>query len=201
LFKDYITFYKYQDEKTPKDFLLLKEFSVVSSGRKNGFIIVDKSKQLEHEFYAESAEDYLYWYQALNELKIKNQTGELVSSSSTMSGYDLNAMTRDETANMPVSTNLNRRNNNNLQLHLSTILDSNDDQVVQSPTLVRNSQQPQYGSSRESSRDSSPVLNYRKSNFLSRIITKTGKIISLRSLFINCVLSYVFFNFFPFDNY
>ena len=182
LFKDYITFYKHQDEKTPKDFLLLKDFTIKQSGRKNGFILVDKSKQLEHEFYAETDEDFNSWNQALSDLRNK-QNGELLASQS--SGYDTASISNNNNNEMSQSNsitslnqsltgslNLNRKNNNNLQLNFSNIMDSNDVDSL-SPTLVKNSQQQQQQqfSSRESSRDSSPILNYRnnlnyfKSNF------------------------------------
>lgn len=62
LVKDYIAFYKNQDEKIPVDFLLLKDFSIVlSSSRENGFILIDRQKQLEHEFYAPGPDEFKEW--------------------------------------------------------------------------------------------------------------------------------------------
>lgn len=60
--KDYIVFYKSQDDKTPVDFLLLKDFSITLTNRDNGFILVDRQKHLEHEFYASTQDDFREWY-------------------------------------------------------------------------------------------------------------------------------------------
>lgn len=62
LVKDVIVFYKNQDEKTPVDFLLLKDFSILlPPNRELAFILVDRSKQLEHEFYAQTADEFREW--------------------------------------------------------------------------------------------------------------------------------------------
>lgn len=215
LMKDIILFYKQQNDSTPKDFILLKDFNVLTSGHKNGFILFDKLKQLEHEFYAESFEDYREWHQVLFELRIKLGREQMISSSTTSlsSSYDTNSNIPSTTTNsyssslnnddisissqsLPSSSTLSRKNNLNLQL--STIIDSDDYSSMinstntvssspavsnnVSPTLISSFQNQHFnGSSRESSpcisnansklasRDSSPSLAYRKSSSIYSI--------------------------------
>lgn len=61
LVKDYIAFYKNPDDRIPVDFLLLKDFSIVQSNRENGFVLVDRQKQLEHEFYTQTPDELKDW--------------------------------------------------------------------------------------------------------------------------------------------
>lgn len=185
LVKDYITFYKQAEDKTPKDFLLLKDFEIKEGSKKYGFIIVDNIKQTSHEFYADQV-DYNEWYQALVDLR-NRLVGEPITSLSntslsSSSGYDTlnlnSSLTRDDLTSvsshsLPASSTCNRKNN--LQLQLSTIIDTIDDsnsstlnsnnlitsnekhsqsQQHSSPTLMQQQHQQQsYSSSRESSPD------------------------------------------------
>lgn len=71
LMKDYIIFNKEQDDKTPKDYILLRNFTVQRTKRQLGFKIIDHSKEIEHEFYAENADEFKEWFQHLFELRIK----------------------------------------------------------------------------------------------------------------------------------
>jgi hypothetical protein len=143
--KDYIVLYKQVDDKTPSDYLILKDFNITPSKRKYGFILYDKSKQAEHEFYAESNEEFKEWYQSLLAFQLKLNSPGSASvtdniSISSSSGYDsLPAGTSQATgANsssdefiissmtpQPSSSSLSRKNN--LHLQLSTIIDSSDD--------------------------------------------------------------------------
>lgn len=192
LVKDYIAFYKNQEEKTPKDFLLLKDFNVSKSDTiKYGFLISDKLKQLEHEFYAETREEFKDWCQCLNDLRSKLNSEQLSLSSTSLSsasGFDADSTLNLYSQSLSSTSSLNRKNN--LQLNLSTIIDSTTDDISSSlnsssinaqafsssPTLISNLQQSFNNSSRESSpglstkhsRDSSPSLTYRKFIFIFR---------------------------------
>ncbi|RNA31543.1 Beta-mannosidase [Brachionus plicatilis] len=91
LVKDYIAFYKNPDDKTPKDFILLKDFNIsISNRRKDGFVIFDKVKQVEQEFYADCAEVFKEWYQCLVDIRsrIGNETTLSQSSTSLTSNFD-----------------------------------------------------------------------------------------------------------------
>jgi hypothetical protein len=175
--KDYITFYKQIDDKIPKDFLLLKDFEIKEGSKKYGFILLDNMKQVSHEFYAEQADEFNEWNQALTELR-NRLNGEPINSLSntslsSSSGYDtlgLNSSINNNDLSSvssfsPHSLPTNRKNN--LQLQLSTIIDLIDDssssfsnnnenktQQHSSPTLAQHQQQS-YSSSRESSPDPS----------------------------------------------
>ena len=158
LFKDYITFYKNSDEKSLKDFLHLKSFLVLPSQQhKLGFVLVDKGKQLEYEFYAESADDYRDWHQALVDLQNRQ-------SSSSASGSGGIEQQQQQKASLAL---------NDEEVSAQTTSDS--------PTLVKQSSQQQQqhqlprrtaSSSRESSpcqssmvsRDSSPNVNSRENS-------------------------------------
>lgn len=191
LVKDYMTFYKQPDDKIPKDFLLLKDFNIFSTNHKNGFILFDKIKQVEHEFYANTFEEYQSWYQALIDLRnrLKSEsTNSLNNNTLSSSGYDSissnqtngspiikssdDSVNSPLTQSLPSSSTLNRKNN--LKLNLSTIMDSNDDpqnqntsptlmNVNTSPTLISNYQQIQQNHSYASSRESSPAISNKAS--------------------------------------
>lgn len=71
LVKDYIAFYKNQDEKIPVDFLLLKDFAIVlSTNREYGFVLIERPKQLEHEFYAPGPDEFREWLRVSVVVKI-----------------------------------------------------------------------------------------------------------------------------------
>ena len=189
LVKDYMTFYKQPDDKIPKDFLLLKDYNIFSTNHKNGFILFDKMKQVEHEFYANTFEEYQSWYQALIDLRnrLKSESTNSLSNTLSSSGYD--SMSSNQTNGSPImksdesssplaqslpssSSTLSRKNN--LKLNLSTIMDSNDDpqhqntsptltNVNTSPTLISNYQQSQQNHSYASSRESSPAISNKAS--------------------------------------
>ena len=186
-----MTFYKQPDDKIPKDFLLLKDFNIFSTNHKNGFILFDKIKQVEHEFYANTFEEYQSWYQALIDLRnrLKSEsTNSLNNNTLSSSGYDSissnqtngspiikssdDSVNSPLTQSLPSSSTLNRKNN--LKLNLSTIMDSNDDpqnqntsptlmNVNTSPTLISNYQQIQQNHSYASSRESSPAISNKAS--------------------------------------
>ena len=69
LIKDYIAIYKTQDDKIPKDFLILKDFEIRDGKQKKGFTLVDKSKNGIHEFYTDNTEEYHEWLQAFTDLR------------------------------------------------------------------------------------------------------------------------------------
>lgn len=182
----------------PKDFLLLKDFEIskeiVSSKSKCGLVLVDKIKQITHQFYTDQGEDELNeWFQALNELYAKlvggGESATSISTTSLSSGYETNQsntqLAQDISQSLPTSSTFSRKNN--LQLHLSTIID--DDSLnnslqkgatgaknnqlaspAMSPTLIamyNNSSRessPDFSNSNSkvASRDSSPGLNYCK---------------------------------------
>ena len=151
LMKDFIIFYKNPDEKTPKDFLMLKDFEITKelTNKKLGFCLVEKAKQSVYEFYAEQSDEYNEWYQALSDAHTRLIGEPLTSLSSTSlsssSGYETigglsllsNLNNRDDLSigsssstnssfqSQPSSSTFNRKNN--LQLQLSTIIDANDD--------------------------------------------------------------------------
>jgi hypothetical protein len=177
--KDYIVFYKNQDDKMLDSFLLLRDFLLLRSGRENGFLLIEKQKQLEHEFYAETSEEFKDWYQVLNDLHTRSSNSEQLSLSSTslssasaldslLSGADgamsilpttSSSSSLPMSQSLPSSTSLSRKNN--LHLNLSTIIDNNDDNTGNhspqlssnaSPTLINTLQyQQSFNSSRESS--------------------------------------------------
>jgi hypothetical protein len=98
LVRDYMAFYKHPDDKVPKDFLLLKDFyiksssfSTSSSTFKHNFVIGDKTKQLEHEFYAETYPEFQEWVAVLNDLRIKLANNENTSSNLSLSSQSLSA--------------------------------------------------------------------------------------------------------------
>lgn len=182
----------------PKDFLLLKDFAIskeiVSSKSKCGLVLVDKIKQITHQFYTDQGEDELNeWFQALNELYAKlvggGESATSISTTSLSSGYETNQsntqLAQDTSQSLPTSSTFSRKNN--LQLHLSTIIDDDslnnslqkgatgakNNQLVSpamSPTLIamyNNSSRessPDFSNnnSKVASRDSSPGLNYCK---------------------------------------
>lgn len=189
LMKDYITFYKQSDDKTPKDFLLLKDFEIKEGSKKHGFILTDNLKQISHEFYSEQMDEYNEWYQALidlrNRLNGEPSTSLSSTSLSSSSGYDtlgLNTSSnRDDfssAASLPDSSTFSRKNN--LQLKLSTIIDMNDDSVnyqsnsndktsnQYSPPSLGTLQQQHQQQSFSSSRESSPDISNSNSKLHSR---------------------------------
>ena len=129
----------------PKDFLLLKDFTLFSSSHKNGFILYDKVKQREHQFYAHSFDDYKQWYQSLIDLRIKLNASLQTTSSNTptnavsilsKSRQTSNGSSDELSRSLPVSlnftnTNSNRKhqsnNTNANMMTLTTIMDSQDD--------------------------------------------------------------------------
>jgi hypothetical protein len=145
LMKDYITFYKHQDDTIPKDFLLLKdEFDVYSNQTDNhnnrfyGFVIFDKSKQFELEFFTESIDECRLWETALLELRQRLSVNWRSASLSPFpSQREDDIQTSSLKPIIPESNSLsnltdncnnfskNRKNNQNC---LSTIYDSSDDQ-------------------------------------------------------------------------
>ena len=122
LMKDYITFYKQADDKTPKDFLLLKNFNLTPSTHTNGFVIIDKMKLIEHEFYADTQAEFKDWYQNLFELRVKQTRNEMSASTGS-----LNETNPVPAPSIPTSISASLARKNNLQMQLSTIIDSNDD--------------------------------------------------------------------------
>lgn len=199
--KDYITFYKTPDDKMPDSFLMLRDFSLLKSSRDNGFMVLDKQKQLEHEFYADSADEYKEWFQILNELNVRT----LSDSSTSLSAFDESTTSSSSllsshanSQSVPSTTSLSRKNN--LNLNLSTIIDddvnstNNNNNNLHSPQLSSNASptlintlqyQHSFNSSRESSpglqlkqhsRDGSPNLIYR--NFIIKF-THFKKIIKI----------------------
>jgi hypothetical protein len=155
LVKDYIAFYKTQDERTPHDFLLLKDFFIkiinntanhnssnVNNFVKNNFLIGDKVKQMEHEFYAETSEDFQEWLNVLNEIKIKNiesngNNNNHASFSSLPHSYSLENASEFGSNSLPTPSNLAKFKQQHSQpplqqqqqnnLPLSTILGSNEE--------------------------------------------------------------------------
>jgi hypothetical protein len=170
--KDYITFYKYQDDKTPKDYLLLKDFNIIKNEkRKNGFILFDKIKQIEHEFYAETTEQFKEWYQCLADLRSRIANNEMSQSSTSLaSSFDNSNLDSNLCQSVSSMSSLSRKNN--LNLNLGTIQDSaNADDLSgsmsslqHSPPVqkVESSRESSPGYSNKPSRDSSPSLQYRK---------------------------------------
>lgn len=71
LMKDYIIFNRQPDDKTPKDYILLKNFTLQKTPKQLGFKLIDNIKNIEHEFYAENSEEFRDWYQYLSEIKAK----------------------------------------------------------------------------------------------------------------------------------
>ena len=135
LVKDYITFYKRVDDKMPKDFLLLKDFTLFSSSQKNGFILYDKLKQREHEFYASSFDEYKQWYQSLIDLRIKLNTALQQQQQTSISMQSQVKCQSDELSrSLPVSLSFNNYKMNqpinaatSQIMTLTTIMDSQDD--------------------------------------------------------------------------
>lgn len=139
LVKDYIAIYKHQDDKTPKDYLLLKDFFIKTStgdynnpknNIKNFFIIGDKTKQLEHEFCADTYDDYQSWLSVLTDIRMKNISGEssskIVSITNSNSSSSLtSALSNDESTITPSKTFKSASN-------MPTILGSNEDMSVAS---------------------------------------------------------------------
>jgi hypothetical protein len=178
LVKDYIAFYKHQDDKIPKDFLLLKDFSIFSSQHKNGFVLYDQIKQSQHEFYAHSLEEYKLWHQSLLDLRSRRlneptNASPISSSSSSSIAIPNSRNPNDTSRSLPNNLSSNRKHQSNV---LSTIIDSHHDLMSSSKNLSSSlSQQQQQQnlmfSSRESSpgiangqkmsRENSPVLIYR----------------------------------------
>jgi hypothetical protein len=122
------------DDKIPKDFLLLKDFTLFSSAHKNGFVIYDKIKQREHEFYAHTFDDYKQWYQSLIELRIKLNASMQLSTPHATNVISIQNNSHSTTYNnggeelsqsLPVS--LNRRQQTNNTMMLTTIVDSQDE--------------------------------------------------------------------------
>jgi len=163
LMKDYIIYYKHPDDKTPKDFFLLKDFSVSqSANHKNGFVLTDKTKQVENEFYAETYEDCREWCNCLNDMRTKLQNDLVCSLSSAISSTStcdiLNNSTNKErddsvltASSVPSNVYMGRKMNS-----------------PTSPSSIQQQQCQNSFSSRETSpvfsskpsRDSSPCLNY-----------------------------------------
>ena len=133
--KDYIAFYKHPDDRTPKDYILLKDFFVRNlksdDGAKYQFVIGDRIKKLEHEFQADSNEDYHEWMSALCELLIKNSNtsdSDLASLSSTFTGgSEADNSSIIQPHSLPSSTSLNKLIMRAANLPLSTIIGSNED--------------------------------------------------------------------------
>lgn len=137
LVKDYIAFYKNQDEKIPVDFLLLKDFSMSTSknNRENGFVLTDRQKQLDHEFYAPTSDEFKEWLRVLNELPTRAYDQMSASSSTSLSsmtannnnnGQDLETSVMSGSPSQSLPSTFGRKNNHHLQL--STILDYDTDQ-------------------------------------------------------------------------
>ncbi|CAF0808641.1 unnamed protein product [Brachionus calyciflorus] len=197
--KDYITFYKYQDDKTPKDYLLLKDFTLSKSEkRKNGFLLYDNKKQIEHEFYAETTELFKDWYQYLSDFKVKSNDALSLSQSSISLGSSFE-MSNLDSLSQQSSTSLSRKNN--LNLNLDPIQDASaiDDlsgslnslqisppavhqKIEHSPTLTLNqsafnlsSRESSPGYSNKNSRDSSPGLQYPYMQEVDNAFTTTSE--------------------------
>ncbi len=163
LMKDYIIYYKHPDDKTPKDFFLLKDFSVTpSANHKNGFVFNDKVKQAESEFYAETFEDCREWCNCLNELRSK-LTSDLVCSLSS-------ALSSTSACDI-VNSSTSKDRDDSVLTASSVPTNCYTARKMHSPTSPISLQQQHYQnsfSSRESSpafstkpsRDSSPCLNY-----------------------------------------
>lgn len=175
LVKDYIAFYKNPDDKAPKDYILLKDFNIsISNRRKDGFVIFDKVKQVEQEFYADSSEQFKEWYQCLIDIKSRNSNDMTLSQSSNSltSNFETSLMdsifypqcsskiaTSSQTNDFVNSDDLNSINS----VQNSPPLNS---KTEHSPTLMQSMNMSSRESSplcsNKASRDSSPGLHYRK---------------------------------------
>ena len=156
---------------------MLKDFTLFSSAHKNGFVIYDKIKQREHEFYAHTFDDYKQWYQSLIELRIKLNASMLVNTHTTnvisipANSNSQNKNTSEEMSqSLPVS--LNRKPPPNHTMMLTTIVDSQDTDDSQqhkvglsirenSPNLPATPSATINANRKKFSRDNSPVLIYR----------------------------------------
>ncbi len=134
--KNYIIFNRNPEDKTPKDYLLLKDFEVQRTNRPNGFLIVDTAKESTHEFYAETSDEYKNWQHHLFDLRIK-------LSSKDYGSPDLPKQNSPD--------DIVKFQNNKIH------------GVAQSNNSSRESS-PGASSSKINSRDSSPILYFRKSN-------------------------------------
>ena len=117
----------------PKDFLLLKDFTLFSSSQKNGFILYDKLKQREHEFYAHSFDEYKQWYQSLIDLRIKLNAALQQQASLSMQSQ-VKCQSDELSRSLPVSLSFNNYKTNQAinaansqMMTLTTIMDSQDD--------------------------------------------------------------------------
>lgn len=83
LMKDHIVINKRPDDKIPKDGIVLKNFTLKKTNLKNKkctFMIIDHTKNnIEHEFYAETWEEFRDWYQNLSDINIKMNNHENIS--------------------------------------------------------------------------------------------------------------------------
>ena len=78
LMKDHILFQKQPDDRTPKEFIILKNFTIKKTTKKCSFMLIDHTKtNIEHEFYADSLEDFRDWWQNLSELNVKLNSANL----------------------------------------------------------------------------------------------------------------------------
>ncbi len=134
LMKDYIIFNRHPDDKTPKDYLLLKDFEVQRTSRQYGFIVVDTAKDMTHEFYADTCDEYKSWQHHLFDLRIK------------LSSKDYST---PESKQQLLPDDLIKFQTNQMQ------------SVAQSNNSSRESS-PGASSSKLNSRDSSPILNYHR---------------------------------------
>jgi hypothetical protein len=71
LMKDHILFNKQPDDRIPKDCIVLKNFTVKKTAKQCSFMLIDLSKNVEHEFYSETWEEFHDWWQYLNEISAK----------------------------------------------------------------------------------------------------------------------------------
>ena len=181
LVKDYIAFYKNPEDKAPKDFILLKDYTIsISNRRKNGFVIFDKVKQVEQEFYADSTEQFKEWYQCLTDIKSKNNN-ELTMSQSSLSlasNFD-NGLMDSISHSAHSSSSLSSKVAQNYA-SINDLVNSDDmnsvnsfqnsppstNKTEHSPTLMQSmnmsSRESSPACSNKASRDSSPGLQYRK---------------------------------------
>jgi hypothetical protein len=81
--KDHIVINKRPDDKIPKDGIVLKNFTIKKTNLKNKkctFMIIDHTKNnTEHEFYAETWEEFRDWYQNLSDINVKMNNHENTS--------------------------------------------------------------------------------------------------------------------------